>query len=186
MGVTASNLIQGPATLYAAVFGSAEPTTVATTPAAPFADLGGTQDGVELGIADDYSVLSVDQIVYEIARRRTNRVLTVKTNLAEATLANLALAINNTAPAAVTGPPATNLLTLDDGLNAFAPQYTAIILDGIAPGGFRRRFIMRKCLSTDSVATSYKKDGQTLIPVTFTGHWVSSSIAPLAITDATS
>jgi hypothetical protein len=186
MGVTSTNLIQGPATLYWGAFGSTEPTTLATAPAAPFTDLGGTQDGVEFQVADDYSVLSVDQVVYEIDRRRTNRVLTVKTNLAEATLANLAIAINNTAPAAVAGPPATNVLTADDGLTAFAPAFGAVILDGIAPGGFRRRLILRKVLSTDSMATSYKKDAQTLLPVTFTGHWVSSSIKPFVITDATS
>lgn len=178
MAVTSTNLIQGPATLYWAPFGSAEPLTIATAPAAPWVDLGGTKDGVEMGIADEYSVLSVDQIVYEVERRRTNRVLTIKTNLAEATLENMARAINNTAPAA-------SALTLDDGLTAFAPSYGAILLDGIAPGGFRRRAILRKTLSTDSVASSYKKDGQTLIPVTFTGHWVSANIKPLVVTDAT-
>src|SRR5690606_26680444 len=111
-----------------------------------------TQEGAELGIADEYAVLSVDQVVYEIERRRTGRVLTIKTSLAEATLENLAHAINNTAPAA-------GVLTADDGLTAFAPAYKAVLLDGIAPGGFRRRIILRKCLSTDSVAMAYKKDG---------------------------
>ena len=178
MTVTSTNLIQGPATLYWAPFGTTEPATVATAPATPWVDLGGTKDGVELSVADDYSVLSVDQIVYEVGRRRTNRVLTIKTQLAEATLENLARAINNTAPS-------TNILTLDDGLTAFAPSYGAALLDGIAPGGFRRRVILRKTLSTDSVASAYKKDGMTLIPVTFTGHWVSTSIAPLIVTDAT-
>lgn len=178
MTVTSTNLIQGPATLYVAPFGTAEPVAMAA-PAADWVDVGGTKDGVELGVADEYAVLSVDQIIYEIERRRTNRVLTVKTSLAEATLENLAHAINNTAPVA-------GALDLDDGLTAFAPAYKAILLDGIAPGGFKRRFIMRKCLSTDSVAMAYKKDGQTLIPVTFTGHWVSTSIKPLSITDATS
>lgn len=178
MGVSSTNLIQGPATLYVAPFGTAEPAAFAA-PAAGWVDVGGTKDGIELAVADEYAVLSVDQVVYEIERRRTNRVLTVKTSLAEATLENLAHAINNTAPTA-------GVLNLDDGLAAFAPAYKAILLDGIAPGGFKRRFIARKCLSTDSVATAYKKDGQTLIPVTFTGHWVSPSIKPLAISDATS
>jgi len=177
--VTSTNLIQGPATLYWAPFGSTEPATIATAPIAPWVDLGGTQDGVALTIADEYSVLSVDQVLYEIDRRRTGRVVSVKTNLAEATLANLAIAINNTAPTA-------GVLTADDGLTAFAPSYGAVLLDGLAPGGFRRRAIVRKVLSTDSMETSYKKDGQTLIPVTFTGHWVSASIKPFAITDATS
>lgn len=177
MTVTSTNLIQGPATLYHAPFGSTEPATIATAPVAPWVDLGGTKDGVELQVADEYSVLSVDQIVYEVERRRTNRVVTIKTQLAEATLENLARAINNTAPAA-------GVLTADDGLTAFAPAYSAVLLDGIAPGGFRRRVIVRKVLGTDSVASAYKKDGQTLIPVTFTGHWVSASIRPFIVTDA--
>ena len=178
MPVTSTNLIQGPATLYLAPFGTAEPATVAAAPATGWVDVGGTQEGVELGIADEYAVLGVDQVIYEIERRRTGRVLTIKTSLAEATLENLAHAINNTAPAA-------GALTADDGLTAFAPAYKAALLDGIAPGGFRRRIILRKCLSTDSVAMAYKKDGQTLIPVTFTGHWVSASVKPFVITDAT-
>jgi hypothetical protein len=124
-------------------------------------------------------VLDVDQIIYEIQRRRTKRVVTIKTSLAEPTLANLALAIANTAPTA-------NVLTADDGLTAFAPAYGAVLLDGIAPGGFRRRIIIRKTLPTDSVGTAYKKDAQTLLPVTWTLHWVSASIAPFKIEDATS
>lgn len=177
MTVTSSNLIQGPATLYWAPFGSTEPATIATAPASPWVDLGGTKDGVELGIADEYTVLDVDQIVYEVARRRTKRVLTIKTQLAESTLENLARAINNTAPTA-------GVMAIDDGLGAFSPNYGAILLDGIAPGGFRRRVILRKTLSTDSVASAYKKDGMTLVPVTFTGHWVSASVRPLALEDA--
>lgn len=177
MPVTSTNLIQGPATLYLAPFGTAEPATVAAVPAAGWVDAGGTKDGVEWGVADEFGVLDVDQIVYEIDRRRTKRVVTVKTQLAEATLDNFAKAIGNTAPTA-------SVLTADDGLSAFVPSYLAVLLDGIAPGGFRRRFILRKALSTDSVGTAYKKDGQTLIPVTFTGHWVSASIKPFVITDA--
>lgn len=177
MGVTGSNLIQGPATLYTGAFGVAEPATVATVPGAGWTDVGGTKDGVELSFADEYAVLDVDQLIYEVGRRRTKRVVSVKTQLAEATLANLALAIANTAPAG-------NVLEGDDGLTAFAPAYGALLLDGIAPGGFRRRVILRKTLPTDSVGTAYKKDSQTLIPVTWTLHWVSTSIKPWKIEDA--
>lgn len=179
MPVTSTNLIQGPATLYQAVFGATEPATVAAAPAVAWTDVGGTKDGVELSINDEYAVLDVDQIIYEIARRRTKRVVTVKTSLAEATLANLAIATANTAPAA-------NVLNADDGLAAFAPAYGALLVDGIAPGGFRRRIIIRKTLPTDSVGMAYKKDGQTLLPVTWTAHWVSASITPFKIEDATS
>lgn len=178
MPVSGSNLIQGPATLYIAPFGTAEPATVATVPAAGWVDVGGTKDGVELGVADSYSALTVDQVIYDIESRRTERQVTIKTSMAEATLDNLAIAIANTAPTA-------SVLTADDGLTAFAPAYRAALIDGIAPGGFRRRIIVRKVLSTDNVAMAYKKDGQTLIPVTLKGHWVSASIKPFVITDAT-
>ncbi len=178
MAVTATNLIQGPATLYTGSFGATEPATVATAPGAGWTDVGGTKDGVELQINDEYAVLDVDQIIYEIQRRRTKRVVAIKTQLAEGTLVNLAIAVANTAPTA-------NKLEADDGLTAFAPSYGAVLMDGIAPGGFRRRVIVRKTLPTDSVGTAYKKDAQTLIPVTFTAHWVSTSIRPFVIEDAT-
>lgn len=179
MTVTTTNLIQGPATLYHAPFGSTEPATIATSPASPWADLGGTKDGVEFIVTDDYAVLDVDQLIHEPERRRTKRVIQVKTSLAEATLENLARAINNTAPSG-------GVLTGDSGLAAFNPAYSALLLDGIAPGGFRRRFTVRKVLATDSVGVPYKKDGQTLLPVTFTAHWVSSVIGPWKVEDAAS
>lgn len=179
MPVTSTNLIQGPATLYTGIFGATEPATIATTPTTGWKDVGGTKEGAELTVADEYVVLDVDQIIYEISRRRTKRVVSVKTSLAEATLANLALAIANSAPVA-------NVLNADDGLAAFAPDPGALIVDGIAPGGFRRRIIIRKTLPTDSVGMAYKKDGMTLLPVTWTLHWVSASIPPFKIEDATS
>lgn len=179
MPVTGSNLIQGPATLYTGLFGATEPATITVLPTTGWADVGGTKDGIELGINDEYAVLDVDQIIYEIGRKRTKRVVTIKTSLAEPTLANLAIAVANTAPVA-------NVLNADDGLAAFSPAYSACIFDGIAPGGFRRRVTLRKTLPTDSVGVAYKKDGQTLIPVTFTGHWVSASIVPFKVEDATS
>ena len=175
--VTATNLIQGPASLYYGAFGALEPLTIDEEPGAAWRDLGGTKDGVTMTIASEYAVLEVDQIVDEIGRTRTKRVVTIATNLAEATLENLALAMAN-------GAPAAGVLEPDDGIEAFLPGYGAVLLEGIAPGGFRRRGIFRKVLSTESVESAYKKDGQTLIPVTFTGHWVSQSIRPFRIEDA--
>jgi hypothetical protein len=177
MPVTTSNLIQGPAVLYTAVFGATEPATVSTAPAAAWTDVGGTKEGLELTFADEYGVLEVDQEVYDMGRRRTKRVVTAKTSLAEATLANLATAIANSAPV-------TNVVEGDIGLAAFAPPYQALLIDGIAPGGFRRRIILRRTLPTDSVGMAYKKDGQTLLPVTWSLHYVSSTIKPWKIEDA--
>jgi len=177
MSVTATNLIQGPAAMYIADFGSTEPTTIDASPDVDYTDVGGTMDGTTLSIADEYQILNVDQIIYEMGRVRSGRAVSVKTSLAEATLDNLAHAINNTAPV-------SNVLEGDDGVAAFRPAYKALIIDGLAPGGFRRRITLRKVLQIDTVETSYKKDGQTLFPVNFAIHWISASIKPFKIEDA--
>lgn len=179
MPVTSTNLIQGPATVYVAPFGTAEPATIATAPAAAWVDVGGTKGGLELNVSSEFATLTVDQIVDIIESRRTGREVTAKTTLAEATLQNIAQAIANTAPVA-------NVLELDDGLAAFKPAYSAILIDGIAPGGYRRRIIVRKTLPTDAVGIGYKKDDQTVVPVTWKLHWVSTVIKALKIEDATS
>lgn len=179
MPVTSTNLIQGPATVYVAPFGTADPATIATAPAASWADVGGTKGGLELNVSSEFATLTVDQIVDIIESRRTGREVTVKTTLAEATLQNIAQAIANAAPVA-------NVLELDDGLAAFKPAYSAILIDGIAPGGYRRRIIVRKTLPTDAVGIGYKKDDQTVVPVTWKLHWVSTAIKSLKIEDATS
>lgn len=179
MPVTTTNLIQGPATLYIADFGTAEPATIATVPGAGWVDVGGTRDGVSLNVTKEFAVLEVDQLVDEVGRTVTKRMVQVKTSLAEATLANLAHALADAAPVANVLEPAADS-------TAFRPGYKAVLLDGIAPGGFRRRIVVRKALSTESVETAYKKDGMTLVPVTFTGHYVSTSIKPYKIEDATS
>lgn len=182
MSVTSTNLLQGPATLYWGTFGATEPATLTTAPATPWVDLGGTNDGLELEVADEYSQLSVDQLLMAPESRRTGRAVSLKTNLAEVTAENFARAINNSQPVTATG---TKTLTLDDGLAAFQPAYSAILFDGYAPGGFRRRVIIRKTLQTDSTAQSYKKDDQTLLPVTFMAHWVSASVSAMVWTDGT-
>lgn len=187
MTVTAGNLIQGPATLYTGAVGTAvEPTSIAgaasgAAPATGWTDVGGTQDGITLGDESSWSDLTVDQLVIAPDTRRTGRKLTVKTTMAEATLANLALAMSNSAPAA-------GLLQFDDGLanGGFIPTFTALIIDGIGPGGFRRRIKVRKCVSSASVEMAYKKDGQTLVPVTFQAYYVSSAIRAMVIEDAIS
>lgn len=177
MVVTATNLIQGPATIYFGTFGVTEPATVATVPGAGWTDFGGTKEGITLKIDQEWADLTVDQIIDVIQRRRTGRTIAVATSLAEPTLANLASAIGNSAPVA-------QVLELDNDISAFQPTYSAILFDGVAPGGFRRRVIVRKTLQTASIELAYKKDGQTVIPVEYSLHWVSTSIKPFKIEDA--
>lgn len=179
MPVTATNLIQGPATLYYGLFGATEPATIGVTPSTGWTDAGGTKDGVALIIEHEWSDLTVDQLLDVVARRKVGRKVQIRTQLAEATLALLAQATANAAPVG-------NVLEPDEGVTAFQPTYGAIIVDGVAPGGFRRRITLRKTLPLDNVEMAYKKDGMTLIPVTWGIHYVSSSIKSFKIEDATS
>lgn len=181
MPVTVTNLIQGPAVMYAGVFGAVEPATISAAPATGWTDVGGTQDGVSLNVELTLSELNVDQIIDIPGQRVTKRVAKVVTNLAEATLNNWALALNELA-ATITA----NKFTPTLNLVPFNPPYAALLFDGVAPGGFKRRVIVRKCLQIGNPSSAAKKDAQTLIPVEFASHFVSASVAPFSIEDATS
>lgn len=188
MSVTTTNLILGPATLYQGTFGAAEPAdtnaAVNATPAASaWTDMGGTQDGVTLSVDQTYTALEVDQVVDRVGSRLTKRELTLETSLAEATLENFSVALNGGTAASGTGYKTFEPLFAS---SATQPNYTALLFDGWGPGGFRRRVILRKTLSTDAVAMAYMKDKQTLFKTKFSGHYVTSSISPFHVIDATS
>lgn len=182
MAVTVSNLILGPGTLYFGVFGAAEPLSITTEPASPaWSDVGGTTDGVTLTINQEYTELEVDQVVDIPGRRLTKRELTISTNLAEATLKNLALTLND--PSSVTEATGLATLTPAYGSSATQPNYAALIFDGFAPNGKRRRVIARRVLSVDNTEFAYKKDEQSVFSVTFSAHYVSASVAPFIVLD---
>ena len=186
MAVVASNLIMGPGDLYIATFGATEPADTAinvTPPASSWTDLGGTQDGAKLSIDQTYTPLEVDQIVDEPGARLTKRMFTIETNLAEPTLENLKYLLNDGTAASGAGFKSFEPIYAS---SATQPTYRAIILDGYAPQQFRRRFVIRKCLSNDKVESTYKKDSQTLFTVKWQGFYVSSVIAPFKLIDATS
>ena len=176
MAVNSKNLIQGPAAIYYGAFGATEPTTLTEAPGTGWTDLGGTKEGLTISFETEWSALTVDQVLDEVGATKTGRTVSAATSLAEATLENLARAINNPAP---TG----GVLEIASNIDAFQPVYGAVLVDGVAPGGKRRRIIIRKTLSTENVEMAYKKDDQTVIPVTFKSYYVSASISPIKVID---
>lgn len=180
MAVKASNLVLGAATLYVGNFGAVEPTDAIVAPASPvWTDLGGTTDGVTITIAPEYTELVVDQVIDRVGSRLTSRSITISTNLAEATLENLKIALSGGTITAAAGKKTFDLAIANNG----EPAYQALLIDGIAPDGKKRRIIVRKALSTDSVEFAYSKDGQTVYSVTFTAHFVDNVKAPVSIVD---
>lgn len=181
MAVNATNLIMGAGELYFGDFGAAEPTGVTTAPTdTDWTNVGATSDGVELHWNTDWAELEVDQLPERVGRRMTSQELTLVTNLAETTLENLSLVTNGPAPVSAAGT-----LTFEpvEGVDAFNPTYRALIFDGLAPAGKRRRVIVRKVLSTDTVDTAYTKGDMTVFNVTFTAHYVSPSVKSYTVID---
>lgn len=188
MPVTTTNLIQGPATLYTGAFGAVEPTDaqVGTAPGAGWTDLGGTVGGVTLTASITLAAMDVDQILDPVGDVITARDVTIATSLAEATLANLARVLNLADSAVVAGTsPVGPTLEPQSDVTSFTPVYRAFILDGIAPGGFRRRILLRKAIQTAASAVPHGPTAQTVIPATFRSTYVSASIKPFRIIDAT-
>lgn len=186
MTVTATNLIAGPVTeMWVAVFGSTEPALIGTDPAAPFRAVGGTMGGVKLVCDRSFFALEVDQVIQRVGSVPTGENFSIQTSMAEGVLKNFALAIAGLDTDVTTGT-GTESLEFGGMTPGLTPNYMAIILDGRAPNGKKRRVTLRKALSTASVEQSYEKAGQTVIPVTFTGHYVSSSIRPIRVEDETS
>lgn len=180
MTVTATNLAMGPGALYVGAFGAAEPADTAVALAAvplntDWTDVGGTLGGLTFTVSQQFKELEVDQLVEVPERRVTRREASFKTQLAEVTLANLVVALNSgTVTVGATGVPDTFVPANTD--SSGTPNYKAIIFDGAGAGGFRRRVIVRKVLSTENVDAQSAKDAQSVYPVTFTSHYVSSSI----------
>lgn len=195
MGVSAANLVFGPATMYVAPFNSTEPTDATVTPngyltppAAPWVDVGGTDGGVTFEADSTYQDLVVDQVVMNVGARLTEMKMMVTAKMSEMTLTNLQTTLNGIG---VTGT-GTGFSTLDIAVGSAAtqPAYAAVIIHGWAPmlsGGAPalRRVIVRKVLSQVKATLTYDRKNQQALDVTFNAYYVSPSVNPVHIVDAT-
>lgn len=173
MAITSTNLVMGVGSLYVADFGAAEPTDIETALGASWIDVGGTLEGVTVNYEPTWTPLRVDQVAMDVDSRLTEEVLTVATQMAEVTFANMRLAYN--LPAGAGG------FELGGSSSRTRPNYRALIFEGEGENGEPVRAIVRKALSAEAVETGYKADEQTVLAVTWKAHFVSSEIAPFRI-----
>lgn len=188
------NAVRGPARIWVGAFGVTEP---AQTNAALIADpgtgwtfVGATQGGATW--EDDQTVddTVADQVIDPIGGRVVKRKVQATFSMLEATLANLAWALNKFGTTTV----GTGITTYDPGQYTAGdiPAYAAVLIDGQAPqitggGKARRRVIFRKVMNTSAkVSQDYDPTKDTLIPVTAQCYYVSSSISPYVVMDQTS
>lgn len=69
---------------------------------------------------------------------------------------------------------------------AFDPTYSALLLEGAAPGGVagrKRRVYVRKVLSTGGFEMEWKKDSQQGLKVKFGAYYVTDAVKPFRIVD---
>lgn len=122
-------------------------------------DLGYTEGGAEIAVSREYFEKMVDQEPGVLELFKTAERATLKVTLAEATLANLAKAMDYPADA-IDGQ------TLDFGGNSAVNELT-IYLNVVAPSGGTRKYTFHKCVCTSVATHAYKKDGATVIECEF-------------------
>ncbi len=193
--VTVANLVLGPAFIYWAPFGTAEPAdnSVAndgwlTPPPSPWTDLGGTNGGVNVEIDATLTALEVDQVIMEAGARLTALKPVVTASLAEITDANLNVSLNGI----MESGSGEGFLTLDlpADISSTQPQYAALIVDGWGPatatgGPALRRFVVRKVLSQVKVALQHDKKTQQKIDCSFQVYYVGGGVKPIHQVTAT-
>lgn len=189
----AYQVIQGTGRMYTGVFSASaafEPALAAVNSApqsSAWTYTGFTSDGITVTIDQTFSEMRVDQLADRVGTKMTERQLSLQANLAEATLANFTLGLNS--GTITTGSGYQYYEPVYDGTE-LQPVYIAVLFDGYAPANAagvtkRRRIILRKAISTENVELAYKKDELTLVPVTFTSHYVSDTVAPFRFIDET-
>lgn len=191
MAVTPTNLVVGPATLNWGLVGTTEPaySAIGSPPGAGWTDFGMTADGTSVLLEIDQTVtdFSAEQIIDRIGGRITKRIIQVTASLQEATLANMQLALNQLAT--ITSGTGYSVLDPITSNAASQPTYLALLIDGWAPTtgttetACRRRAIIRKCLSSSKVDLEYEKTKPVLYSTTWSGYFVSNSVAPYEIID---
>jgi hypothetical protein len=177
MAVTARNIFAGPVDVHVAPFGAEEPADAVAPLSAAWRDVGGTSGGTRLLLNQTYADLEVDQVPESVGSFPTGRTVQVATTMAESTLENWATALNELEDAVVTAG-GTETLEPSNLSTDSEPNYGAVCLTGAGPSGKRRRFILRRALSVESIESDRNKTAQTGIPVTWKGHYVSPSIKP--------
>lgn len=187
-------MVQGPAILYYAPFGTTEPADSSVTPdgylvipPAPWTDIGGVESGVSADIEHTITDQMVDQLIDPVGGRLTKRVIQVTATLSEATLQNLNVALNsNLTLQNLSGYATADPLTTT---SATQPQYYALMVYGWAPilasgKPALRRVTIRKVLSQPKVTLDYQMTKYATYAVTWKAYYVAPSVPPFHVVDA--
>ncbi|MFB5192653.1 hypothetical protein [Alicyclobacillus fastidiosus] len=142
MTITTNNIIIGPCTSFT-VDGNA---------------VGATDGGVTLTVKETLTSIAIDQATADVVDAVKSVEATVKTTLSEATLQNLAIAMDMPAPVVGTSPAN---LTLSLAMNTGKKKEHALVFVGPAAGTYANRtYTCPKAVSIVSVDETVMKDKQ--------------------------
>jgi hypothetical protein len=134
-------------------------------PASSLADMGYTIDGVEITMEPDIVDIVVDQLGDAAKLIEQSVKVMIKTTLAEATLANLAIAWGRPDAAYTAGTLGGELKL---GVNPTGkPTERQLAFVGKSPEGLDRTYTCWRAVSVASSAHSYKRGEATVFPVEF-------------------
>jgi len=124
--------------------------------------VGYTSGGVTITQKVDRIDKEVDQSYAPVGIHKVKESFELKTNLAEATLANLKLVWEQSEAVSEVSPART----LSWGMNEDTVEHT-MIFKGKSPEGFDRTFTVLKAVVWEAGELNHQKNGITVIPVTF-------------------
>jgi len=174
MAVNVANIVVGEATVK--LGSSANATTIAAMD--NFADVGATQNGVEISWEPDIVDIEIDQFGDAAKLIQSKVKVMVKTTLAESTLNNLAIAWNydettggDDIKANFAGSGA-NTNTFLFGTQNVYPREKGLVIQGSAPGSSAaaiktRTFYTKRAVSMESSMISMKRAEATMFAVGF-------------------
>jgi len=138
--------------------------------AAAAVDVGRSSEGVEYALEREIAQVDTDQDPGPTAAKEIRRVGKLKFNMAEATLANLALAFGLPTSAVAAG-----VLSLGSPSNGELYREVFLYLDG--PAGGTRVYHFPKCVVSGTGTHSYKKEDKTIVEMELDVLWDTAQAA---------
>ena len=141
------------------------------TPETNWTNAGFTMDGLEVVFEPDHVDIMVDQLGDAAKLVEQSTKVTIKTTLAEATLANLAIAwgYDETSTSTLSGKYTSGTDEIFN-IGIFAtgiPLERSLFFVGKGPGGVRRTYMTWRVIAVSSSGHSYKRGEATVFPVEF-------------------
>jgi len=172
MAVNVSNIIVGEATIKLGT--NANATTIAAMN--NFADIGATQNGLEISWEPDMVDIEIDQFGDAAKVIQSKVKVMVKTTLAEGTLNNLATAWNYDSTTGgsdiIANNDGANTKTFLFGAQGVIPFEKGLVVTGTAPGStasdtLTRTFYTKRAISMESSTIAMKRAEATMFTVGF-------------------